>query len=318
MKPPRWHPRGLNNGLIFSLTYYGVTHLPRRVAYALGRGGSWLAYRLQRSGRDALIDNARVLKPALTEPERRRLARRTYGSYARDTVDFIRTLPMTADEVGSMVRVMRVESLHAAMAAGRGALSVLPHFGNWELGGVILKRLTPYPLAVVTMRESSDEVHRRRLAFRDSLGIGTLEVGQSLDTALRIRSALAGNRIVAVLVDRHVERDRVRVTFFGRQVYFLRSPALIASASGAPMLPTVVYRGDDDGFVVECGPPVYVPRDGDRDENVRQAMQTVADFFASRIAERPEYWYQFYRFWASQDVGPAQTGPTIPAVSTHR
>jgi len=38
MRPPRWHPRGLNNGLIFSLTYYGATHLPRRVAYALGRG----------------------------------------------------------------------------------------------------------------------------------------------------------------------------------------------------------------------------------------------------------------------------------------
>lgn len=299
MKPPRWHPRGLNNGLIFTLTYYGVTHLPRRVAYALGRAGSWLAYRLQRTGREALVDNGRAVKPALTESERLRLARATYASYARDTVDFIRSLPMRADEVAAMVRVMHVESLHAAMADGKGALSVLPHFGNWEIGGVILKRLTPYPLAVVTMRESSDEVHRRRLAFRDALGIGTLEVGQSLDTALRIRSALGRNCTVAVLVDRHVERDRVAVTFFGRQVYFLRSPALIASASGAPLLPTVVYR-EDDGFVVECGAPVYVPRDGDRDENVQRAMQTVADFFAVRIGDRPEYWYQFYRYWASQ------------------
>jgi lauroyl/myristoyl acyltransferase len=313
VKPPRWHPRGLNNGLIFSLTYYGVTYLPKRVAYALGRGGSWLAYRLQRSGREALVDNARVVKPTLSERERRRLARRTYDSYARDTVDFVRSLPMSTDEVGRMVHVMHVESLHAAMAEGRGALSVLPHFGNWELGGVILRRLTPYPLAVVTMRESSDEVHRRRLAFRDSLGIGTLEVGQSLDTALRIRSALARNCTVAVLVDRHVERDRVPVTFFGRQVYFLRSPALIASASGAPMLPTVVYRGDDDGFVVECGPPVYVSRDGDRDENVRQAMQTVADFFAVRIGERPEYWYQFYRYWSSQETTRAAPSASVAA-----
>ncbi|MEO8483491.1 MAG: hypothetical protein ABI634_14860 [Acidobacteriota bacterium] len=309
MRPPRWHPRGLNNGLIFTLTYYGSIYLPRLMRVALGRGGSWLAYRLQRSGREALIENARILRPSLTEAELRSLARLTYGSYARDTVDFIRALPKTTEEVGAMVRVMRVESLHAAMAAGKGALSVLPHFGNWELGGVILRRLTPYTLAVVTMRESNDEVHRRRLAFRDSLGIETVEVGQSLDTALRIRAALARNCIVAVLVDRHVERDRVAVTFFGRRVYFLRSPALIASASGAPMLPTVVYR-DGDGFVVECAPPVYVSRDGDRDENVRRAMQTVADFFEARISERPEYWYQFYRYWASHDTTPgAQPTP---------
>jgi len=316
MRPPRWHPRGLNNGLIFSLTYYGATHLPRRVAYALGRGGSWLAYRLQRSGREALVENARPIAPDLDQRSLERLARRTYGSYARDTVDFIRSLSMTTDEIAATVDEMRVDALHAAMAGGRGALAVLPHFGNWELGGVILRKLTPYRLAVITMRESSDEVHRRRLAFRNSMDIETLEVGQALDTALRIRSALARNCVVAVLVDRHVERDRVAVNFFGRSVHFLRTPALLASATGAPMLPTFVYRKEGAGFLVECGPAIYVSSEGNREENIQVAMQSVADAFAAHIRKRPEYWYQFYRFWASQEtVAAGEASAPVPARS---
>jgi KDO2-lipid IV(A) lauroyltransferase len=301
VKPPRWHPRGLYTGLIFTLTYYGVTYLPRRVAYALGRAGSWLAYRLQHSGRDALIDNARPIVPALGERDLRRLARRTYAAYAKDAVDFIRSLSMTTEELTAVVEVMHVDALRTAMATGRGALAVLPHFGNWELGGVIMQRLTPYRMAVVTMRESSDEVHRRRLAFRNSMDIETLEVGQALDTALRIRATLARNCVVAVLVDRHVEKDRVEVTFFGRRAYFLRTPALLASATGAPLLPTFVYRRPGGGFVVECGPAVYVPSEGNREANIQRAMQTVADVFAAQIRQQPEYWYQFYRYWVSQD-----------------
>lgn len=311
MKPPRWHPRGLNNGLIFGLTYYGVTHLPRRVAHALGRGGSWLAYHLQRSGREALVENARPIVPTLSERELRRLARRTYAAYARDTVDFIRALSMTTADMSATVDVMRVEALHAAMAAGKGGLAVLPHFGNWELGGVIMQRLTPYRMAVVAMRESNDEVHRRRLAFRNSMDIETLEVGQALDTALRIRATLARNCVVAVLVDRHVEKDRVEVNFFGRRAYFLRTPALLACATGAPLLPTFVYRQPGAGFIVECGPAIHVSPDGNRDENIQRAMQAVADLFAAHIRDRPEYWYQFYRYWATQETTSAEPAPSV-------
>ena len=45
-----------------------------------------------------------------------------------------------------------------------------------------------------------------------------------MDTALQIRRRLAENRIVAMLMDRYVDRDRVPVTFFGRRTYFLRTP----------------------------------------------------------------------------------------------
>ena len=46
----RWHAGVFNNGLIFGLTYYLVTRLPRAGSYAIGRAVTWLAYQLMRDG----------------------------------------------------------------------------------------------------------------------------------------------------------------------------------------------------------------------------------------------------------------------------
>jgi lauroyl/myristoyl acyltransferase len=92
------------------------------------------------------------------------------------------------------------------------------HFGNWELGGVALRLLHDYPLTVVGKSEASPVVGRFRRHMRDSLGIETLEIGQT-EASLRIRRLLADNRIVAMLLDRSLGRDRVD-ELFGRQTGF--------------------------------------------------------------------------------------------------
>ena len=75
---------------------------------------------------------------------------------------------------------------------------------------------------------------------------------------LQIRRLLADNRIVAMLLDRHIGRDRVDVTFFGRRTGFLRTPAMIGYLSGAPLLPAFMIRQADDRFVGVLGDPIVV------------------------------------------------------------
>ena len=103
-----------------------------------------------------------------------------------------------------------------ARAGGKGVILVTGHFGNWEIGGALMRALD-LPMTIVAMREASDEINRLRIEFRQRFGADTIEVRQSMDTALQIRRRLAENRIVAMLMDRHVDRDRVPVTFFGRR-----------------------------------------------------------------------------------------------------
>src|SRR4029450_13191698 len=102
-----------------------------------------------------------------------------------------------------------------ALAGGKGVILVTGHFGNWEIGGALMRALD-LPMTIVAMREASGEINRLRTMSPQRFGADTIEVRQSMDTALQIRRRLAENRIVAMLMDRHVERERVPATVFGR------------------------------------------------------------------------------------------------------
>jgi KDO2-lipid IV(A) lauroyltransferase len=184
-------------------------------------------------------------------------------------------------------------------AEGRGLLLVTAHFGNWEIGAVLLRHLG-CPLDVVVMPEVDETVNALRRRFRDSLGVGTIEVRQSMSTALHIRERLAANAAVAMLMDRYVDRDHVKVRFFGRDAHFLRAPALLAYLTGAPLVPCFVVQRPDGRYLTTVESPIEVDRTLDRTSAVQRAAQGFADVLERTIRARPECWYQFYPYWDDQ------------------
>ena len=301
----RWHAGALNNGLIFGATYHLVTRLPRAGSYAINHAGTWLAYRLMRDGTRAIVDNLRVVRPDATERELKQLALLTYRCYGRDTIDFIRSLVMSRTEFEPIMAGFDRDRLDDLLARQRGVVIVGGHFGNWELGGVALRLLFGYRVTVVGKSEASPVVGQIRRRMRESLGIETLEIGQMLETALQIRRLLAANGIVAMLLDRHLGRDRIDVSFFGRPAGFLRTPAMIGYLSGAPLLPAFMIRQADNRFVGALGDPIVVDSTKPTEEAVRAATQAFAAQLEDRIRASPQLWYQFYPYWRSTGAAPA-------------
>jgi KDO2-lipid IV(A) lauroyltransferase len=255
-----------------------------------------------RRTRAAVANNLHAIFPDEAPKALERRARVTLRAYARDVVDFIRALQLSAAGARALFdyEPEHVELFRTLLARGRGIILVTGHYGNWELGGVAMRRVFDLPLTVVAMAEASDAVNRRRRDIRDDLGIDTLEVRQSFDTALQIRKRLADNRIVALLMDRHLGRDRVQVTFLGRPTWFLRTPVLMSLLSGAPLVPCFIERIAGGRFSVNPGEPIFVEADAPRDEAIQRAAQQFADQLEVRIRRRPQYWYQFYRYWDAQ------------------
>jgi KDO2-lipid IV(A) lauroyltransferase len=291
-----------------------VARLPRPVSRALGHTGAWLAWRLMPRMRTAVAGNLSVLFPGERQHDLERRALLTIRAYASDVVDFIGSLDATDDQIARLCDVVAEDGqlFRDLLAQGRGIILVTGHYGNWEIGGVIMRRLFRLPLTVVAMAEVSEEVNRMRREIRDGLGIDTIEVRQSLDTPLRISRQLRDNGIVAMLMDRHVDRDRVEVAFLGRTAAFLRTPALMGYMTGAPLVPCFIERTAGGRFSVRPGQPIVVSRDLPRDDAMRQAAQRFADQLASHIRAHPQYWYQFYAYWESQPpvvIGPPAGGP---------
>ena len=282
-EPRRWTLHGLNNGLIFRLTCIGVRRLPRAVSYAIGDAGSWIAWRLMPGTRAALADNLRAIFPAETETSLQRRARRTLQAYSRDAIDFLRALRVPAAAAPGLfdMRPEYLERFQAVLARGRGAILVTGHHGNWEIGSVLMRRVLQLPMAIVAMAEASAEVNRIRREMRDDLGVDTIEVRRSFDTALQIRRRLADNQIVAILMDRHLGRDRVQVTLLGRPAWFLRTPALMGYLTGAPLMPCFIERSEGRPFDVFVGEPIEVSTTLPREEAIRVVAQEFADQLGS-------------------------------------
>ena len=300
--PRRWTLHGLNNGLIFSATWHGVRTLPRSVSYGIGHVGTWIAWHSMQQTRQAIAANLAAVLPGESPAALERRALLTLRSYARDTIDFLRALSSSPDRAQDLfVLDPAYRALFTSLIAkGRGMILVTGHYGNWEIGSVLLRQVFDVPLTIVAMAEASPHVNQIRRQLRDTLGADTLEVRQSFDTALQIRRRLADNHIVAMLVDRHYGRDRIEVTFFGRRAWFLRTPLLMAHATGSPIVPCFIERVGPGRFAPRLSQPIYVATDSSRDEAIRNAAQHVANELEDRVRAHPEFWYQFYRYWDAQ------------------
>jgi KDO2-lipid IV(A) lauroyltransferase len=299
----RWHRHRLNNHWIFTATYLGVSRIPRRLSYGIGWVGTRLAYRMLGEATAAVLANLRLAFPDRSEGEIRRLALETYWSYARDAIDFMRSLKLGREELARMVFRIDREVFDRVLAGGKGALLVTGHFGNWELGAVFLRRLYDYPLSVVAMAEPNPGVNRWRRRFRDGIGVDTLEVRQSVDTALQIRRRLGEGRLVAMLMDRALGRDRVEVRFLGHRAFCLRTPALLAHLTGAPLVPCFVIRRADGRFEARVADPLYVDRKCEPEESVARVSQAFATALEEEVRQNPQLWYQFYPYWEENGAG---------------
>ncbi len=299
--PRRWTLHGLNNGVIFKATERGVTVLPRAVSYSIGHVATWIAWRTMARSRAAIADNLSAIFPGESRVALERRALDTLRSYARDTIDFIRSLAASGEEAERLFEVTEPQRafFNDLRAQGRGIILVTGHFGNWEAGGVLFGRLG-LPLTIVAMAEADPEVNRIRLRIREQIGADTIEVRQSLDTALQIRRHLSENRVIAMLVDRHYGRDRVRVRLFGREASFLRTPFVMGYITGAPVLPCSVERLAPGRFAIRPGSPIYMSGSAPREQAIARAAQQVADMLEARIREHPNFWYHFYRYWDAQ------------------
>ena len=300
--PRRWTLHGLNNGTIFSATHAGVRRLPRPVSYAIGHAGTYLAWRTMNGTRRAIAANLAPVFPHESPAALERRALATLRSYAADVIDFLRALNEPPERAVQHFRIDEqfVRLFERLRDQGRGTILVSGHYGNWEIGGLLITRVMRMPLTLVAMAEPDPQVREIRGRLREQLGADTVIVRESLDTALQIRRRLAGNHMVAMLIDRHYGRDRVPVTMFGRRVWFLRTPLLMAHATGAPLVPCYVERDRPGFFVASPAPEIYVRRDVPREQALSDAAQQIADSMAERIRRRPELWYHFYRYWDTQ------------------
>jgi KDO2-lipid IV(A) lauroyltransferase len=265
-----------------------------------------ILYRLVPFRRKVVLGNLRrVYGDTLAEADIVALAQAHYAHLWRLVGEFLRFRWLSAAEKAALVRVENIDAFVAAQQQGKGVLVLTGHFGNWEVATIA--GIANYP-------QVRGRFHFVRRAIKprwlDALvtrrfnraGFGVIGKRGSLD---RILDLLAAGDVIVFPFDQHAgPPDGIEVDFFGHPAWTFKSLAIIALATGAPVLPATSWREADGRHVLRFGEPMAPIESDDTSEAIRRNTRAYNAALERYILARPEQWYWVHRRWKT--VAPRQ------------
>ncbi|HJU83067.1 MAG TPA: lysophospholipid acyltransferase family protein [Holophagaceae bacterium] len=241
---------------------------------------------------------ARITGHPEGHPEVERLAREMVRRHACAWVDFFyfgQRDPMEA--IRNFDSIEGAEHLHAAVEAGRGAILLTAHAGNFELGGLLL-RSGGLEVHTVYKPDRFEAVERLRNRIRRQGGVVGIPVDGKGFSTLPLLKLLRQGKLVGMQGDRDFSLNGVRIPFFGRETYFPRGPWELAAMTGAPILTSFITLTEDQRFIARIGRPIFIRgRRGERMNEIEAGMRRYVADLEALIRRDPSQWYCFYPFW---------------------
>jgi len=287
----------------------GLTTAAADVSWALGRGGV----------RQLESNYARV-RPDLDARAVRRLSRLGMRSYMRYFGEAFTVRSLTWEQIDARVRATGTEPLRAVLAEGRAVAMALGHLGNWDLAGAWATKALA-PVTTVAERLKPEELFQEFLAFRESIGLRILALGDGDVFRELVRTARSGPCLLPLLADRDLTAKGIEVDFAGHRARVAAGPAALAVASKSVLVSTVITyerlhgarrraAGTPWGIHIHFGAPLEVPADVPRAEQVLALTQAWVDELAAGIRAEPQDWHMLQKVFIA-DLDPARYAATV-------
>ncbi|MFH1059489.1 MAG: lysophospholipid acyltransferase family protein [Pseudomonadota bacterium] len=264
---------------------------------SLGRGLAGLAARLDKRHWTIVTDNLRQSFPEQDEAWVQATAQACYAHLAQVMMEIPSLVRLSPVEVLERTRHHGLGNLEKTRALGKGALMLTGHIGNWEwaaqatglqMGGACLvARPIDWPPAEELVAY-----------WRTRSGNTVVPKARSARALLRV---LKQNGVAAALLDQNVDwYDGEWVDFFGRPACTNKGLALLALATGAPVLTYHNFRAADGQFDVYFGEPIPLVRTGDKLQDVWDNTHNYTKALEAIIRERPEQWFWMHQRWKTK------------------
>jgi len=258
-----------------------------------------MLYRLLPLRRRVILDNLRrVYGATLGEDEIVDLAQAHYGHLWRLGGEFLRFRWLSRQRQLALVRIENLDAFVDAYQQGKGVLLLTGHFGNWEVATVAGIGSFPHMhgrFHFVRRALKPDWFDRLVTRRFQSAGFGVLPKRGSLDAML---SRLAHGDAIVFAFDQHAQPpDGIAVDFFGHPAWTFKSLAIIALATGAPVVPATSWREADGRHVLRFEAPIPAVEHASTNEAIRLTTRAYNAALERLVLRRPEQWYWVHRRW---------------------
>jgi KDO2-lipid IV(A) lauroyltransferase len=276
-----------------------LTRIPDRFADRMGAAAGRLGYSPLGIRRKVVDDNLRQAFPEKDQAWRDDVARQSYEHLGRETLSMLRLSVLDSEVTLRDTAVDGVEEAHDIyLRKGKGAVVVVGHFGNWEIGAATMAR-RGYPLDVIVQRQANPWFDRYLTAARERMGARVIERSRAPREGLR---SLRQGRVLVFAADQNARRGGVFVPFFGRLASTHRGAALMAIRTGAPMILALPMRQPNGKYLLRAEVVEAYPEQ--LNEDMEKAIEILTARFTARleaaIREEPGQYLWHHRRWKTR------------------
>jgi len=287
----------------FGLGWAMVRRMPERSAYALFERIADTAWSRRGPSVLQLEKNLSRVVPDATPAELRVLSKQGMRAYLRYYCEAFRLPSWSRSRIVDSIVLHDEHHLTDAFAVGTGTIVVLPHSGNWDHAGA-WATLAHKPVVTVAERLEPEDLYEQFLAYRRSLGMDVIPLTGGDPPFPYLATRLRDGGLVALIGDRDLSRNGVRVDFFGAKAKMPAGAAALAVDTGAVLITATMYVEDGRNHL-RFQPPIPVPTEGERSRRIVRATQMLATQFEDGIRARPGDWHMLQPLWL-EDLDPAR------------
>ncbi|GAC1563507.1 MAG: hypothetical protein NVS2B7_37450 [Herpetosiphon sp.] len=247
-----------------------------------------------------VLSNLGHVLPAAPTFQLHRSALQVFRNLFKNYYDLLRSASLTADDLVTMYHIEGLSNGRRALDEGRGVLVCTLHTGNFSLAFEPVARALQTEILLVVEQLSNPAVYNIVNMLRQRQDVTVLPSDRNIGR--HVLRMLGRGGAVILAQDRLVNRQSVRVPFFGQFADLPRGPATLALHTGAPILPVWVSRQPDNSSRVVIDPPlVAVTRQG-HPEAVQWMTAALARVLEAYIRADPSQWILTNSVWPLPDA----------------
>ncbi|MCW8964082.1 MAG: LpxL/LpxP family Kdo(2)-lipid IV(A) lauroyl/palmitoleoyl acyltransferase [Gammaproteobacteria bacterium] len=286
---PRFWPLWVLFGFL-----YLITRLPLAVQQKIGRVTGWFFYHLGPRRRHIATVNIQLCFPELSEGQQQALIKQHYELFGLSLIETFAVWWSDPDLFTGRVTYEGLENLSGALKKGNGVLLLSGHFTTLEMARPLLGEKIPFDMVY--------RPHKNPL-YEHIMSNGRQRwKGKSIDrrNVREMLRRLKSNHAVWYGPDQDYGRKHsVFVPFMGVMAATVTGTSRLAKISGAPVVPYVIRRTENNGYHVRVFPELTdFPTD-----DAEQDATRINQWFEEQIRQQPEDYLWTHRRFKTPPAG---------------
>lgn len=226
------------------------------------------------------------------------LSKKVFTYMGKNAGDVFRSLRVrTLADLNKFLVTHGIENYEKAHAKGKGVMFLTSHLGAFDLQitNMALRGLKPN---IIGAALKDPKLNEMLLEYRNAHGAIAIERGKE---SVKLFKVLKSGGSIAILIDQDIHFLKGRfVDFFGMKAYTPIGATILALRTGAAVVPTYVYLGEDGLQHMHILPEIPVVYTGDDEQDLIVNTQNFTNITEEVVRKHPEQWVWMHERWKTR------------------